>query len=124
MPVLYHGTDVHSALVILNHGLNSKHLLALQRRPSQLGSGLYTSFDVSVAWFFASMAPGNRGHGYTVIKLSLSVQHYGQLLQNQWAVERSIVNVPFTATQVWFHIDSFGFLNLYADIRPCNRQEE
>ena len=124
MPVLYHGTDVHSALFILNHGLNSEYLLALQRRPSQLGIGLYTSVDVSVAWFFASMAPGNRGQGYTVIEMSVSEQHYRLLVAKNWALERAIVNVPFAAIQVWFHVDSFSFLNLYADFRPCNLQEK
>ncbi|PSF29444.1 hypothetical protein C7H19_24300 [Aphanothece hegewaldii CCALA 016] len=34
----YHGTDVYSALDILNNGLNAQRLLALQKQPVQLGA--------------------------------------------------------------------------------------
>ena len=48
--ILYHGTDVESALDILNHGLNVDRLLELQsKRPVQMGAGWYTTEDIDVA---------------------------------------------------------------------------
>ena len=45
--ILYHGTDIDSALDILNHGLDAGKLTALQReRPAQLGHGWYAAFEV------------------------------------------------------------------------------
>jgi len=40
---LYHGTDIESALDILNNGLNGDRLLALQTQPVQLGKGWYAA---------------------------------------------------------------------------------
>ncbi|MEA3340265.1 MAG: hypothetical protein U9R15_09890 [Chloroflexota bacterium] len=48
---LYHGTDVKSALDILNNGLNAEHLLATQTvRPVQIRTGWYTAWDLPVSW--------------------------------------------------------------------------
>jgi hypothetical protein len=58
MITLYHGTDVNSALDILNNGLNRDRLRALQTEPVQLGIGWYAAFDPQIAWFFATLAPG------------------------------------------------------------------
>jgi len=46
---LYHGTDIESALDILNNGLNGSRLIALQTQPVQLGRGWYAAFDPEVA---------------------------------------------------------------------------
>ena len=45
----YHGTDIESALDILNNGLNGSRLIALQTQPVQLGRGWYAAFDPEVA---------------------------------------------------------------------------
>ena len=71
--ILYHGTDLDSALDILNHGLDASKLSRLQAgRPTQLGSGWYAATGPEAAWFFASLAPGNRDRGFTVIELEIS----------------------------------------------------
>jgi hypothetical protein len=117
---LYHGTDVDSALDILNNGLNPERLLKLQVNPVQLGPGLYiyTAMDVDVAWFFASLAPHAETLEYTVIEISLPVLELNYLLDRKDARIEPIVNVQFKAEQVWFSLNAFDFLNKVADFRP------
>ncbi|GFE72146.1 hypothetical protein [Chroococcus sp. FPU101] len=118
----YHGTDVYSALDILNNGLNAQRLLALQKQPVQLGTGWYTSFEPEVAWFFASLAPGGEGVGCTVIEMLLSVEDFNYLLEKRDARIESIANVKFAAEQVCFYLSAFEFLNQRAEFKPY--QEE
>lgn len=55
--ILYHGTDLDSALTILNEGLDAQKLSNLQAdRPTQLGPGWYAAVEPEAAWFFASLA--------------------------------------------------------------------
>jgi hypothetical protein len=100
--VLYHGTDVDSALDILNHGLNAERLIALQiDRPTQLGPGWYAATDVDTAWLFASLAPGIHSE-YTVIEVALTELELNTLLTRGLAVRLPIANVPFEATRIGF----------------------
>lgn len=115
---LYHGTDVYSALDILNNGLNPERLLELQVNPVQLGPGLYTALDLDVAWFFASLAPNAEMLESAVIKISLPVVELNYLLDRKEARIEPIVNVQFKAQQVWFSLTAFGFLNQVAEFRP------
>ncbi len=115
---LYHGTDVYSALDILNNGLNSERLLKLQVNPVQLGPGLYTALDLDVAWFFASLAPTAATSEYTVIEISLPVVELKYFLDRKEARIAPIINVKFKAQQIWFSIAAFDFLNQVADFRP------
>ena len=78
---LYHGTDVNSALDILNNGLNAEHLLSLQKNRVQLGVGWYAAFVPEVAWFFASLAPNLDELGCTVIEMLLSEEDLNYLLE-------------------------------------------
>jgi hypothetical protein len=114
---LYHGTDVDSALDILNNGLDAEKLLVLQTQPVQLGTGWYSAFDADVAWFFASIAP-RAILGYTVIEMSLPIAKLKHLLAAELARQNTIANVPFIAKQVWFSVNSFDFLNEQAEFRP------
>jgi len=117
--VLCHGTDVDSALDILNNGLDAEHLLALQAgRPVQIRAGWYTALNPEVAWFFASLAPGDKGQGHTVIEMHLNVSDLEALFARGLAVRRIIFNVPFTAEQIWFDVTAFEFLNSHAEFRP------
>lgn len=123
--VLYHGTDIDSALDILNNGLDTQRLLTLQSdRVTQLGIGWYATDEPETAWFFASLAPGNTGHGYTVIEMELSKYELELLIQRGLAVRREIVNVPFLAEQYWFALDIFELLNERAIFRPYQKQEK
>ncbi|MCT7954303.1 hypothetical protein [Laspinema palackyanum] len=115
---LYHGTDVYSALDILNNGLNPDRLVKLPVNPVQLGPGLYTALDLDVAWFFASLAPNAETLEYTVIEISLSVVELKYLLDRKDARIEPIVNVKFKAQQVWFSLTAFDFLNQVAEFRP------
>jgi len=117
--VLYHGTDVDSALGILNNGLDVEHLLALQAgRVVQVRTGWYTSLDPEVAWFFASLTPGDKGQGYTVVEVRLKTSDMEALFVRGLAIQSIIRNVPFTAEQVWFDVAAFEFLNSRAEFRP------
>lgn len=121
--ILYHGTDVDSALSILNEGLNAERLLTLQRtRPTQVGHGWYATPHVDVAWFFASFAPGNVGQGYTVIEIELPKAVLNRLIRQKLAVKSEIADAPFRAKQYWFSIRTFDLLNKYADMRPYTEQ--
>jgi hypothetical protein len=122
--ILYHGTDVDSALDILNHGLDAAKLTALQLdRPTQLGLGWYAAYDAEVAWFFASLAPGNVGRGYTVIEIDIPEDVLEQLVAARQAIRSAIANVPFGAQQYWFDLGAFEVLNARATLRPYAGQE-
>lgn len=122
--LLYHGTDLDSALDILNHGLDANKLSNLQAgRSIQVGSGWYTATDPEVAWFFASLAPGNRDHGYTVIELEMSETTVKQFIVSGHAVLADIHNVPFVAQQIWFDVTTFATLNREGLFRPCRSKE-
>jgi hypothetical protein len=115
---LYHGTDIESALDILNNGLNGDRLLALQTQPVQLGIGLYAALDPEVAWFFATLAPGLEALGCTVIEMSLPVVELNYLLDKGEARIEPITNVMFSAKQIWFSINTFELLNAKAEFKP------
>jgi hypothetical protein len=122
--ILYHGTDIDSALDILNHGLDAAKLTALQLdRPTQLGHGWYAAYEAEVAWFFASLAPGNVGRGYTVIEIDIPEDILNQLVATRQAIRSTIVNVPFRAQQYWFDLRAFAVLNAHATFRPYAGQE-
>ena len=122
--ILYHGTDIDSALDILNHGLDAVKLTALQlERPTQLGRGWYATYDAEMAWFFASLAPGNVGRGYAVIEIDIPEDVLNQLLEARQAIRSAIVNVPFGAQQDWFDLSAFAVLNAHATFRPYAGQE-
>ncbi|ETW98949.1 hypothetical protein [Candidatus Entotheonella palauensis] len=122
--ILFHGTDIDSALDILNNGLDATKLRALQlNRPTQLGMGWYAACDAEVAWFFASLAPGNKGRGYTVIEIDIPENILQQLITSQFALRHTIANVPFGAQQYRFDVAAFVTLNAHAVFRPHTRQE-
>lgn len=122
--ILYHGTDVDSALDILNNGLNGERLRLLQSpRQTQLGPGLYVAEDPEIAWFFASLAPGNRGRGYTIIEIELTDAAFAQLRRDGYVRQEEIVNVPFRARQFLLDVNAFGRVNEQAVFRPYHRQE-
>jgi hypothetical protein len=122
--ILYHGTDIDSALDILNNGLDATKLTVLQGgRPPQLGVGWYAACDAEVAWFFASLAPGNVGRGYTVIEIDIPDEALNQLDAAGEAIKSRIVNVPFAAEQYCFRIDAFAVLNAQATFRPLRGEE-
>ena len=116
--VLYHGTDWESALDILNHGIDIINLRKLQRSETQLGEGFYTTDNSDTAWFFASTAPGVIDRTYTVIELEMHLEHLESLLEQGLAIKEPVVNIVFQAEQIWFHPDTFDFLNHNALIRP------
>jgi len=122
--ILYHGTDIDSALDILNNGLDATKLTVLQRgRPPQLGVGWYAACDAEVAWFFASLAPGNVGRGYTVIEIDIPDEALNQLGTAGEAIKSRIANVPFAAEQYCFRIGAFVVLNAQAIFRPLRGEE-
>lgn len=122
--ILYHGTDIDSALDILNHGLDAAKLTALQLdRPTQLGRGWYAAYEAEVAWFCASLAPGNVGRGYAVIEIEIPEDMLNQLVAAQQAIRSAIVNVPFGAQQYWFDLSAFAVLNAHATFRPYTGQK-
>jgi hypothetical protein len=121
---LYHGTDVDSALDILNNGLNPERLLKLQVNPVQLGPGLYTAMDVDVAWFFASLAPYAETLEYTVIEISLPVLELNYLLDRKETRIETLAQGQFKTEQIWFSIAAFDFLNKVAEFRPSKLGEK
>jgi len=120
--ILYHGTDVDSALEILNHGINIEKLRLLQTGDTQFGEGFYTANNVEVAWFFASMAPGTLSKSYTVIECELLVEHLESLLEQGLALQALIVNTASIGEQIWFHPDAFEFVNDHAEFRPLSKE--
>jgi hypothetical protein len=122
--ILYHGTDVDSALDILNNGLDAAKLTTLQSgRSAQHGIGWYAACDAEVAWFFASLAPGNVGRGYTVIEVDIPAGILNQLVATRQAIQSTIANVPFVAQQYWFDMGAFAVLNAQATFRPLTEWE-
>jgi hypothetical protein len=122
--ILYHGTDIDSALNILNNGLDAAKLTTLQSgRLTQLGAGWYATCDTEVAWFFASLAPGNVGRGYAVIEVEIPEDILNQLVVMGQAIRSDIANVPFAAQQYWFGIGAFALLNAHAIFRPLTGRE-
>lgn len=122
--ILYHRTDVDSALDILNNGFDAGRLRELQAvRPTQSGAGLYAASDPEIAWFFASMAPGNRGRGYTVIEVEVADRDFQQLERDGYIHREEIVNVPFRALQYRIQPEAFAILNQQAGLRPHRRPE-
>jgi len=117
--ILYHGTDQESALNILNHGLNVEHLRKFQVvSVTQLGEGWYTTDNVDIAWYFASIAPGTIDSGYTVIEMIISSALLENLLEQELVSRQSIVNVSFLGEQYWFHPEVFQILNQQATFQP------
>ncbi|MEZ4616411.1 MAG: hypothetical protein R2867_13040 [Caldilineaceae bacterium] len=122
--ILYHGTDLDSALAILNHGLDGSKLNKLQTgRPTQIGIGWYSATEPEAAWFFASLAPGNQDKGFTVIELEISDVTIKQLVASGQVMVTDIRNVPFVAKQVWFDINTFATVNREGVFRPCRNKE-
>jgi len=120
--ILYHGTDVDSALDILNNGLSAEQLrLRQSSRQTQLGPGLYVAEDPEIAWFFASLAPGNSERGYTVIEIELPDVTFTNLRRSGFVHAEAIVNVPFSAGQYRFDLAAFDEINEIALFRPYRR---
>lgn len=120
--ILYHGTDVDSALDVLNHGISLEKLRILQIGSTQYGEGFYTTNNVEVAWFFASMAPGTLAKSYTVIECELLVEHLDDLLEQGLALRAPIANTAFVGEQIWFHPDAFEFVNENTKFRPLGKE--
>jgi hypothetical protein len=119
---LYHGTDVHSALDILNNGLQADKLFALQtRHPVQSGAACYAAVEPEVAWFFASLAPGDTAQGCTVIEMSLPQAVLEHLVTVGLARRERIANVPFVAEQLRFDLATFDVLNAQAEFQPSRK---
>lgn len=117
--ILYHGTDVESALKILNDGINQQDLELWQRgRRLQSGPGWYTTDNVIAARYFASIAPGNRDHGNTIIIMEMFLEHLEMLLEQGLCRKETIRNVYFDAEQYWFDMKTLPFLNENAIFRP------
>ena len=122
MITLYHGTDAQSALDILNNGLQADKLLALQaRHPVQSGVAWYAACDPEVAWFFASLAPGDTAQGCTVIEMSIPLAVLERLIMAGLASRERIANVPFMAEQIRFDLATFDVLNAQAEFRPSRK---
>lgn len=122
--IFFHGTDLDSALNILSHGLDEAKLNQLQKnRPTQIGSGWYTTTDPEVGWFFASLAPGNQGNGFTVIELELAEETFEHLHSLGKVIVNEIHNVPFVAKQVWFDCATFPTLNQEGVFRPSRSKD-
>lgn len=117
--ILYHGTDVDSALNILNHGLSDQDLEFWQAgRKLQSGSGWYTTDRAIAAHYFGVIAPGNRGRGNTIIAMEIFLEHLEMLLEQDLCKQETIRNVFFEANQYWFDKKSLSFLNEHALFRP------
>lgn len=115
----YHGTDLDSALNILNDGLQSQPLVALQSgRPVDLGRGWYTTMDAEVAWYFAPLAPGNIARGCTVIEMEITKDDFEHLVKRGDVIQAPIQNVLFVAEQYLFKPNAFDYLNAHAVFRP------
>jgi hypothetical protein len=121
---LYHGTDIESASDIIQNGLNLDNLVRQQDgRPTQLGTGLYTTDQIDIAWYFASAAPGSIGRQYVVVVMEMFQEHLESLFEQGLAVKQEIIGVYFQGDQYWFHPDSFDFLNQQAFFRPYTGNE-
>jgi hypothetical protein len=118
---LYHGTDIESALDILNHGLDEEKLRSRQTGTLQSGPGWYTAIEPNVAWFFATLA-ADALEVCTVIEMQLPAELLADLIQNDLARREVIVNVPFQGEQVWFALDTFAVLNCEARFGPYREE--
>ena len=117
--ILYHGTDLESAIDIIQNGLNLNNLIHQQDgQPTQLGIGWYTTDNIDIAWYFASIAPGALDHKYVVIVIEMFQEHLESLFEQGLLIKQEIINVTFQGDQYWFHPDSFNFLNQQAYFRP------
>ena len=106
---------------LLRKGLGTQ-LLALQaRHPVQSGAAWYVAFDPEVAWFFASLAPGDTAQGCTVIEMSLPRAVLEHLVTVGLASRERIANVPFVAEQLRFALATFDVLNAQAEFRPSRK---
>jgi hypothetical protein len=123
--IFYHGTDLDSLLSILNEGLQADKLHRLQsRRKVQAGAGWYVTDDIRAAWYFGTIAYGNKDKGSAVVEVELFIEHF-ELLVEQGLVKKSkIVNVHFDADQYLFDLQAFEFLNQHAAFRPYEPPEE
>lgn len=117
--IFYHGTDLESAIDIIQNGLNLDNLIQQQAgRPTQLGIGWYTTDDINIAWYFASIAPGALERKYVIVVMEMFQEHLESLVEQGLLIKQEIINVPFQGDQYWFHPDSFNFLNQQAYFRP------
>lgn len=113
-----------SAIDIVQHGLNIENLLQRQAgRPTQLGLGWYTTDEIDIAWYFASIAADAFEHNYAVVVMQIFQEHLESLLEQGLAVKREIINVLFQGDQYWFHSDAFSFLNQQAFFYPYTENE-
>jgi len=123
--VLYHGTDVESALNILNHGLSEQELEFWQTgRRLQSGSGWYTTDSTIAAHYFGVIAPGNRGRGNTIITMEIFLEHLEMLIEQRLCKKETIRNVFFEADQYWFDRTTLSFLNENALFAPYFLKDE
>lgn len=122
MLTLYHGTDIESALDILNNGLDKDTLLDRQTRSVQSGSGWYTAIEPNVAWFFATLAI-DALEQCTVIQCLIPEEKFDYLVAKKLARRETIVNVPFESEQVYFSLSAFDYLNEHATFMPYREAE-
>ena len=78
---LYHGTDIDSAIDILNSGLNKDKVIERQGQYSQLGVGWYTAIEPNVAWFFGTLA-AEALDACTVIEMEIAEAILRELLDS------------------------------------------
>jgi len=124
MVVLYHGTDLTSVMDILKNGLDEQRLTVLQaNRKTQSRPGWYVTYNFAAAWYFASIAPGNKDK-YAVIEVKLFVEHLEMLIDQGLAQKSKVLNVLFAADQICFDFQAFTFLNTHALFRPCQMEED
>ena len=83
-----------------------------------MGPGWYTTEDAKIAWYFASAALETFDRECSVIKMEIYLEHLESLLEQGLAKESEILNVNFQGKQIWFHPDSFEFLNQNVVFRP------
>lgn len=96
---LYHGTDIYSALDILNNGLDRDKVFERQGRYSQLGVGWYTAIEPNIAWFFGTLA-AEALDACTIIEMEIAEATLRDLLDNGQAKREVIGNVPFEGEQI------------------------
>ena len=115
--ILYHGTDVESALDILNNGLSEDELNKRQTESVQLGPGWYAAVEPDVAWFFATLAADALDR-CTVVEMLITEEELDDLLTMELARREIIGSVPFEGEQIWFSPEAFDFLNEHALFVP------
>ncbi len=120
---LYHGTDIESALDILNNGLSREKLISGQGKYLQSGVGWYTAVEPDVAWFFATLA-AEAFESCTVIEMLISEELLDELFTSKLAHRERIGNVPFEGEQIWFALEALDILNQEAHFIPHAEVEE